>query len=709
MLARVQELYDELDRALADADVPRADALLDQLRAHAIAAAPAERAALAAEVLPRRAARDRLALDAHPQRAAVLAQLGVTELRPGQEDAIAAAHAGRDCLVVMATGSGKSLCYQVPALLGDGLVVVISPLIALMADQYARLKAAGIPARAFSSQLTNAEMHEAMGALRAGALRVVLCAPERLTHPEFLDALTRRRIGLFVVDEAHCLLEWGHDFRPEYARLGAWRDAIGARATMALTATATPAMATEISRRLHLSAPTRVLGGFDRPNLSFDVVRTDGRGAVARKWRLLEHLLADSSNRPAIVYCGTQRATEEVAAGLAERGISARAYHAGLERRVRAAGQQDFMSGSAEVMVATNAFGMGVDKADVRAVIHWSLPTSLEAYYQEAGRAGRDGRPARAVLLAMRQDLGRLRSFMDAARPSLDRIERLRARIWQATEIDGALTLNRGSLDDADALALAYAERAGVIAATDQSGGVVALTAQAADFTGDERGEVRHLIQRGEERRWSAYRAIADYAAGDTCRRAQLLAHFGDTTPGAPLGRCCDVCDPLPELQLATVTRAPRPHDPVERSRHDMLVAWRQEKCGSAPAWTVCSDDTLEALAQHWPGDAPGLASVPGVGPLFLERHGDDILRLTQDHADSAPPDEALMEQLRAWRQEHAAGRPAYVVCRNATLEAIAHVRPADEEELATLPGVGPGFLEHYGASVLALLAAHRP
>ena len=342
---------------------------------------------------------------------ALLVHLGLEAFRPGQLEAVQAALDGRDALVVMPTGGGKSLCYQLPGLASPQLSVVVSPLIALMADQCLSMTAAAHPVVMVASGLSAAANREALARVRDGRARIVYCSPERFGSSEFLDAVASRDVDLLAVDEAHCVSEWGHDFRPDYLRLPKAIERLGRPAVMACTATATAEVAGEIESRLGLRKPQVVRSGFDRPNVSFDTVTLEGRGSKARKLALLEHGLLEAENRPAIVYCGTRRDSEEVAEALRSAGVLAAAYHAGMAPDERASAQHRFMSGDAEVVVATNAFGMGIDKANVRSVWHWAIPTSVEAYYQEAGRAGRDGAPARAVLLAGRSDLGRLVRF----------------------------------------------------------------------------------------------------------------------------------------------------------------------------------------------------------------------------------------------------------------------------------------------------------
>src|SRR3954452_21431223 len=351
-------------------------------------------------------------MSASPNRAdELLGRLGFASFRPGQREAVEAALEGRDSLIVMPTGGGKSLCYQLPGLATEELTIVVSPLIALMQDQWRRLTAAGHPVAMISSGMSPEGVREALEAVRNGWARIVYCSPERFASSVFLDALAQRRVDLMAVDEAHCVSEWGHDFRPDYLRLPEIAERLGRPTVMACTATATKAVAAEIVSRFGLRKPLQVRSGFDRPNLSFDIVQLEGKGSKARRLALLEAGLADPENGPAIVYCGTRRDTDEVAQSLRDSGLRALGYHAGMEAENRTATQRRFMTGEAEVIVATNAFGMGVDKANVRSVWHMAIPTSLEAYYQEAGRGGRDGLPAKAVMLAMKADLGRLVRF----------------------------------------------------------------------------------------------------------------------------------------------------------------------------------------------------------------------------------------------------------------------------------------------------------
>src|SRR3954471_2565558 len=328
---------------------------------------------------------------------------GFAGFRRGQREAVEAALSGRDVLVVMPTGSGKSLCYQLPALLREDLTIVVSPLVALMQDQVDALRARGLGDRValVNAQDDGATNAESLARAVGGDVRLLYVAPERFSSPGFVERIGRASIGLFVVDEAHCVSQWGHDFRPDYFRLADAARHLGADAIVASTATATPQVATDIVRRLSLREPVRVATGFDRPNIAFAVARP----APHEKRPLVAELLRAEDALPAIVYAGTRAGSEELTEYLgAELGVAVETYHAGLDRGARADVQRRFLADDVSVIVATNAFGMGVDKPNVRTVVHASVPASLEAYYQEAGRAGRDGAPARAVLLAENRD-----------------------------------------------------------------------------------------------------------------------------------------------------------------------------------------------------------------------------------------------------------------------------------------------------------------
>src|SRR5215216_3674841 len=366
---------------------------------------------------------------------------GFPAFRPGQREAVEAAVAGRDVLVVMPTGSGKSLCYQLPALMRADLTVVVSPLVSLMQDQVQAVEriAPGYVGL-INAQQDTATNRKTLARAARGDLRLLYVAPERFSSPGFLDRIRDARIGLFVVDEAHCVSQWGHDFRPDYFRLADAARWLGAQAILASTATATPQVAADIVARLGLRDPVRVATGFDRPNLSFGVVRCANKPAVHRG---IAAALAEPGALPGIVYAGTRADSERLAARLAAQlGVEAIAYHAGLPRDARAEAQRRFMAGEAPIVVATNAFGMGIDKADVRTVCHESVPSSLEAYYQEAGRAGRDGKPARCLVFATGKDKGLHVFFIERSTVEEDALKAVARRLLAAGEAAQAAAAN---------------------------------------------------------------------------------------------------------------------------------------------------------------------------------------------------------------------------------------------------------------------------
>jgi ATP-dependent DNA helicase RecQ len=474
---------------------------------------------------------------------------GFERFRPGQEDAVGAALADRDVLVVMPTGSGKSLCYQLPALMRTDLTLVVSPLVSLMQDQVEALERVA-PGRVglVNAQRDAAANRKVVEQAVAGHVRLLYVAPERFSSPGFLQRLQGAPIGLFVVDEAHCVSQWGHDFRPDYFRLADAARWLGAKTIVASTATATPQVAADIVTRLGLRDPVRVATGFDRPNLSFAVVPCATKEAGHRG---ISQVLADPEARPAIVYAGTRNECDKLATRLGrELGVRVETYHAGLARDVRAETQRRFMSGESPVVVATNAFGMGVDKADVRTVCHESVPGSLEAYYQEAGRAGRDGKPARCLLFASSRDKGLHVFFIERSTVDEGAIATVAKRLL-GRAVDGRFavglqelrSITGGAEDDAVRAIVGHLARAGVIQPAPSPPDLVSGRVSG-EWDGRALAVCRTSAREGTKARWRQYRSVWAWVEGSTCRRLGILRHFGDQSAPEAEGPCCDVCDP---------------------------------------------------------------------------------------------------------------------------------------------------------------------
>jgi ATP-dependent DNA helicase RecQ len=367
-------------------------------------------------------------------RAALKRHFGYDDFRRGQVDVVASVLSGRETLGVLPTGGGKSLCYQIPALVFPGMTVVISPLISLMKDQVDRLERLGVPAAFLNSTLSAPEAASRMQRARLGALKLLYVAPERFEAADLGRCLGECSLSLLAVDEAHCISEWGHEFRPSFRRIARVADALRIPRRMALTATATPVVRRDIVAQLRMRQPTVIVAGFDRTNLSYAVRHC--RGDVEKQGRLIEALR--DHDRPAIVYASTRATVERVSRRVARAGTSALPYHGGLTDDHRQDVQDRFMRGDVDCLVATNAFGMGIDKPNVRLVVHFAMPGTLEAYYQEAGRAGRDGKPGRCVLLHAPDDRSTHEFFLSRMFPRRRDVERAYAEA-RRSHVDGAV------------------------------------------------------------------------------------------------------------------------------------------------------------------------------------------------------------------------------------------------------------------------------
>lgn len=456
---------------------------------------------------------------------------GHRTLRPGQSDVIRHVVAGRPTLAVMATGAGKSLCYQLPAVVLDGLTLVVSPLVALIRDQVGRLGRLNVRAASLTSADPFEERARTEAAVRAGRLALLFVAPERFRSRRFQALLRGVRLSLFVVDEAHCISQWGHDFRPEYGRLGEVVDALRPARLLALTATATERVRTDIVQRLHFVDPIQLVTGFDRENLELSVIETTRAHKASAARKVLARWLRGGGS--GIVYVATRAAAERFAEQLVADRFRAAAYHAGLEPRARADVQGAFETGGCRVVVATSAFGMGIDKADVRVVVHYHLPDTPEAYYQEVGRAGRDGAPAAGVLLFDRSDFRYVLARHEASCPTLAAV----ADVYAAARGHAGSSLGLDDLEEAIRSTGGPATRAALVA-LERARDIELHGPELIVHPGGPRVDPETLDRRAREHR-ARLDAMMGYVLRASCRRRFLVDYFGD--PRRP--ERCGVCD----------------------------------------------------------------------------------------------------------------------------------------------------------------------
>ncbi len=582
---------------------------------------------------------------------------GYSAFRGHQREAISCALAGQDCVVLMPTGGGKSLCYQIPPLVTGGCALVVSPLIALMQDQVAALERFGVSAACLNSSMGGSEQAAVARRLREGDLRLLYVAPERVLQPRTLEALAGARISLIAIDEAHCVSQWGHDFRQDYLELGALAEHFPGVPRMALTATADERTRVDIAARLALSKPKWFVGGFDRPNIRY-TVRARGNARTQ-----LEAFLAQFRGQAGIVYCMTRRKVEETAEALCVAGFKALPYHAGLEQRTRADHQTRFLREDGLIMVATIAFGMGIDKPDVRFVAHFDLPKSVESYYQETGRAGRDGEPAEAWMVYGLQDVVRLRQMVDES-PSNEEHKRV-----ERHKLDALLGWCEATTCRRQPLLEYFGENH-----TEPCGNCDNCLEPPATWDASE--DAQKLLS-------CVYRTGQRFGAG----------HVIDVLRGVDNEK-------MRQYQHATLSTF------GIGSAHN-VQHWRSV-LRQLMVRGVLSADVERYGALKLEADARAL--LRGETRLFLR---EDIAltrppkrKAATTQAPLADVDEEIWERLRTCRKRLADedGVPPYVVFHDRTLREMASRRPGTLSAMLTITGVGQAKLERYGAEFLAVL-----
>jgi ATP-dependent DNA helicase RecQ len=689
---------------------------------------------------------------------------GFREFLDAQEEVITAITGGADALVVMPTGGGKSLCYQLPALLLEGTTVVVSPLIALMKDQVDALQRRGIAATLINSSLTPSEQQERIRALARGEFKLVYIAPERFRSRSFLEALGQSTIALFAVDEAHCLSMWGHDFRPDYFRLDQVLETLGRPQVAAFTATATPEVRRDILTHLRLREPREFVAGFARPNLKLLITHVANE---PQKYERLNALIRE--NKTGIVYCSTRKRVEAVAETLKLAKISSILYHGGMNDEEREQAQNEFMQGRRDIVVATNAFGMGIDRADIRFVVHFDVPGSVEAYYQEAGRAGRDGEAATCELLFNHADTRVQEFFIEGSNPPLEFIaqtyEMLRREADEKHELqisikDMATRLDAQGNDMMLSSSLHILDREGYIDRFDIPGRRVRGTRL---LQPDVRGTQLKLdaakLREKERRDRAKLKLMVDFAYARTCRQQAILRYFGEEDPA----RCgnCDIC-----LETAGPARAPSTDEALivrkalsgvarmsgrggegweprfGRGRIvQTLVGSRsreiiQARLDQLSTYGLLQSEGVAYLNQllRELQDAGMLISSGGEYPMVtLTQLGDEVMKGRTDYElrwpqrtgskstarkskskasaleEMVPVDAALFERLKKVRLELAREHgnvPAYVIFPDDTLRAFARLKPRSVEAGRKIRGVGEIKAQRYLPAFIETIAA---
>lgn len=561
---------------------------------------------------------------------------GYPSFRPGQEAVIDKVLSGNNALCVMPTGGGKSICYQIPALVLEGTTIVVSPLISLMKDQVDALSAAGIPAAYLNSSQSPIEMSMTMDAAMSGEYKLLYVAPERLESISFINELKRMKVPLIAVDEAHCISQWGHDFRPSYRQIGKLAEYFPGTPIIALTATATPVVRVDICRQLKIDEQNTVMTGFERSNLSFSVVKGQDRGKFLRDY------LKKNGKDAGIIYAATRKTVDQLYESLKKGGISVAKYHAGLTEEERKEAQERFLNDEVKVMVATNAFGMGIDKSNIRYCLHYQLPKNMESYYQEAGRAGRDGLPGECIVLYSSQDVQLQRFLIDQ---SLDR----------------------------DRIPMELEKLQGMV----------------------------------------------DYCHTESCLQQFIIHYFGDTS-AEPCGKCGNCTDEreshdvTKEVQMVLSCMIRMGQKFGKAMVAQVLTGSKNKKVlefgfDTLPTYGIMREQSAKEvtnliefmISEELVGVSHG--SMPIV---YVTEKGKDILLgkvsvfrkgtiVTKQISDDDP----LFEELRSLRKRMAeeAGVPPFVIFSDKTLRDLCARRPATEEEMLDVHGIGQNKMEKYG------------
>lgn len=692
---------------------------------------------------------------------------GFREFRHAQEDVVRALIEGRDALVVMPTGGGKSLCYQLPALVREGVAIVVSPLIALMKDQVDALQQRGIAATMINSTIGYAEQRERIRGMARGEFKLVYIAPERFRSESFTQALAEATISFVAVDEAHCLSQWGHDFRPDYLRVGQSLAKLGKPQVAAFTATATPEVRADILTHLELRKPAQFVTGFSRPNLHLAVRQVS---SDSEKYERLAVLIREHGT--GIVYCASRKRVDEVSETLLREGISVVAYHGGMDDQARESAQNEFLSRRKNVAVATNAFGMGIDRADIRFVVHFEVPGSVEAYYQEAGRAGRDGGPAVCELLFNFADTRIQDFFIDGNNPGKALIEETYETLRKLADKDGEVAvpvselaekMESGKNSMAVSTCLSILNRQGFIERHDIPGRRVRGTRIVSPTTCSSSLKLDTAALEEKERRDRAkLKGMIDLAYSKTCRQQWVLHYFGEPDSD-PCGHCDSCCDRnmeavrLPQAEeeivlkkaLSGVARMSWRRDGEWVGRFgrnkiiQMLLGSRAKEILDADLDQLSTYGLLKAEGSAYVGElfremeTAGLVAVEmGDYPLLtLTERGDHVMRGRQECRlqwpkrttrlpakgakgaldgpvawPLAPADQPLYEALKEKRQAMAnsAGVPVYTIFPNLTLRALATIKPPDADSATEVPGVGPYKAKRYLGPFLAIIQSHR-